>query len=83
MNKGGSASVSLVDNDERGVMVGPEQLRMPEGGGATYTVVLTSQPTEDVTVDVSVPSGTDVSVDKTSLTFTPLTWYTASPRCSG
>ena len=77
VNKGGSASVSLVDNDERGVMVGPEQLRMPEGGGATYTVVLTSQPTEDVTVDVSVPSGTDVSVDKTSLTFTPLTWYTA------
>ena len=77
VNEGGSASVSLVDNDERGVTVVPEQLRVPEGGRATYTVVLTSEPTEDVTVDVSVPSGTDVSVDKTSLTFTPLTYNTA------
>ena len=31
VNEGGSASVSLVDNDERGVTVVPEQLRCARG----------------------------------------------------
>ena len=42
----------------------------PEGGTGGYTVVLTSQSTAEVTVEVNVPAGADLSVDRTSLTFT-------------
>ena len=58
------------DDDERGVTVTPTALSIPEGGTGGYTVVLTSQPTAEVTVEVNVPAGADLSVDRTSLTFT-------------
>ena len=72
-----SAAGTITDDDERGVTVTPTALTVDEGGSGTYAVVLTSQPTADVTVDVTVPQGTDVSVDKTSLTFTSDDWETA------
>ena len=50
---------------------------MPEGESAPYTVVLTSQPTDDVMVEVTVPPGTDVSVNQTALTFTAVNWSMA------
>ena len=45
--------------------------------GATYTVVLNSQPTANVTVTVAGHAGTDVTPSPTSLTFTTTTWGTA------
>ena len=45
--------------------------------GATYTVVLDSQPTANVTVTVAGHAGTDVTPSPTSLTFTTTTWDTA------
>ena len=45
--------------------------------GDSYTVVLDTQPTADVTVTVAVPAGTDVTPYPTSLTFTTLDWSTA------
>ena len=69
-----SAAVTITDDDERGVTVSEETLPVTEGGSGTYTVVLTSQPTADVTVTVSVPPGTDVSATPTSLTFTSEDW---------
>ena len=45
--------------------------------GASYTVVLNSQPTANVTVTVAGHAGTDVTPSPTSLTFTPTTWGTA------
>ena len=45
--------------------------------GATYTVVLNSQPTANVTVTVAGHAGTDVTPSPTSLTFTSTTWGTA------
>ena len=45
--------------------------------GATYTVVLDSQPTATVTVTVAGHAGTDVTPSPTSLTFTTTTWGTA------
>ena len=45
--------------------------------GATYTVVLNSQPTANVTVTVAGHAGTDVTPSPTSLTFTTSTWGTA------
>ena len=69
--------VTITDNDARGVTVSPTVLRVTEGGSDRYTVVLTSKPTAEVTVAVSVPEGTDVSVDEDSLTFTSSTWAVA------
>ena len=72
-----TATGTITDDDTRGVAVSPTALTMDEGGDDTYEVVLASQPTAEVTVSVSVPSDTDVSVDQTSLTFTADTWNTA------
>ena len=68
------ATLTIQDDDTRGVTVSETSLSFSEGGSETYKVVLTSQPTENVTVDVIVPQGTDVSANPTSLTFTPETW---------
>ena len=57
-----------------GVTVYPTVLTIPEGNSDTYTVVLQLQPTEDVTVAVTVPSGSDASVNPASLTFTEDNW---------
>ena len=45
--------------------------------GATYTVVLNTQPTANVTVTVAGHAGTDVTPSPTSLIFTSTTWGTA------
>ena len=72
-------TATIIDNDTRGVTVSPASLPVTEGASATYTVVLTSQPTASVTVSPSRESGssTDVSFRPSSLTFTPSTWATA------
>ena len=59
-----TAILTLTDNDARGVTVTPTKLEVTEGGSDGYMVALTSQPTDDVTVTVIVPEGTDVSVDE-------------------
>ncbi len=69
-----AATGTITDDDARGVTVSPTAVTVDEGGDETYTVVLDSEPTADVTVTVTVPQGTDVSVDKTSLTFTAGNW---------
>ena len=51
-----------------------QTLTVPEGGANSYTLVLGSRPTGDVTVGVTLPAGTDLSLDKTSLTFTVDNW---------
>ena len=75
---GGPADLTLtiVDDDERGVTVSATALEIDEGDAATYTVVLTSEPTSDVTVTPSRESGdADVTVSG-ALTFTALNWST-------
>ena len=71
-----SATVPVTDNDVHGVTVTPTGLTIPEGGSASYTVVLTSEPTADVTVAVQVPENVDIAVDETALTFTAENWKT-------
>ena len=66
--------VNIKDNDGVGVRVSPTRLTIDEGEDGTYTVVLNSQPTADVTVTVGTPTDPDVSVDETTLTFTTSTW---------
>ncbi|MDE2813874.1 MAG: hypothetical protein OXM01_12650, partial [Gemmatimonadota bacterium] len=72
-----SATVAVINNDVRGVTVMPTALAIREGGSASYTVVLTSEPTANVTVAVQVPADAEISVTSTTLTFTPANWRTA------
>ncbi len=66
-----------------GVTVSKPAVRPPEGGGDTYTIVLDSQPTADVTVAVAkdgilgFPGDVDLTASPTSITFTTANWSTA------
>ena len=73
-----SVAVTVLD-DERGVTVSEANLEVEEGDttGASYTVVLNTAPTGDVTVTVDGHSGTDLTVLPASLTFTTGDWNTA------
>ena len=72
-------AVTIADDDARGVTVSAATLTVPEEGSNTYTVVLRSAPTADVTVTPSLSTGSspEVSVSPVTLTFTPGNWATA------
>ena len=70
-----SVSVSVRDDDEAGVTVTPTELSVNEGGSATYTVVLDTQPVGDVSILVVASTG--ISAQPTELTFTPDNWRNA------
>ena len=70
-------TVTITDDDTRGVTVSPTTLPVAEGGDATYTVVLGSAPTGPVTVTPSVSGSSDVTVSGETLTFTGSTWSEA------
>ena len=74
---GGTASLTITDDDDAGVVIAPTSLTVDEGSTGTYTLKLTSAPTASVTVGVSVPTGTDVSASPTTVTFTSGNWSTA------
>ncbi|MBF2759906.1 MAG: hypothetical protein ISN28_06505 [Ectothiorhodospiraceae bacterium AqS1] len=71
-----SMSVTVTDNDRAGLTVSPNTLDLTEGESGTFTVRLTQRPGASVTVTLAQPSNTDVTVDKTSLTFTGTDWST-------
>ena len=75
----GSAMVTVEDNDTRGVTVSATALAVNEGSTGTYTVVLDSQPTANVTVTPSRTGSTDVTFSPPTLTFTALNWNTVQP----
>jgi predicted outer membrane repeat protein len=67
--------VAVTDDDTAGTTVTPTALTLVESGADdTYTVVLDSEPTADVTVDLA-PSGL-CTADAASLTFTAADWDT-------
>ncbi len=71
-----------IDNDSPGVMVSytpASGLTTTEAGGtATFTVVLSSQPTANVTVPLRSTNPKEGTVSPTSLVFTPANW--SAPR---
>ena len=72
-----TATVTIKDDDTAGVSVNAASpLAVAEGGSATYTVVLDSQPTEDVTVSASSNDAGAATVYPASHTFTPSGWNT-------
>src|SRR2546428_366664 len=71
--------VTNTDDDTAGIAVSPTSgLTTTEGGGtATFTVVLTSQPTANVTIGLSSSDLTEETVAPASVTFTPGNWNAA------
>ena len=59
------------------LLLSPSSLRVAEGEEAGYTVRLSERPSDSVTVATNLPSGTDLTLDMTSLTFTTSNWGTA------
>ena len=72
----GSVTVSVMDNDTAGVMVEPTSVDLNEEGMVTYTVKLTTQPSETVTITPANGDTSAVSVSSASLTFTTSNWDT-------
>ena len=74
-------TVTITDNDTAGVTVSETALTVTEedATGDTYTVVLDSEPTANVTITVAGHASTDVTLTPSSatLTFTTLNWETA------
>ena len=70
------ATATIVDNDTRGVTVGHTgTLSVEEGGNATYTVVLDSRPTDDVTITPEVQGAADADITVSgALRFGPWDW---------
>ena len=81
----GSVSVTATDNDSAGLTINPDTLNITEGNSGNFTVSLTTQPSENVTVTIAQPSNTDITVDTDSgtsgnqntLTFTTGNYNTA------
>ncbi len=74
--EGSSRNLDVVvsDDDMAGVTVTETVLNVEEGGSGTYTVVLTSEPTRDVTIAVTSDDTDVATVDTNTLTFTPGNW---------
>ena len=74
------ATVELSDDDQRGVRASETAVSVNENASTSYTVVIESAPTEDVTVTVTVTGsdGTDLTspAEGLELTFTAENWST-------
>ena len=72
-----ATTLTITDNDTQGLVLNVSSLSVGEGRHLNYTLVLGSQPTATVTVDISGAAGTVLTLNKTSLTFTSLNWNEA------
>ena len=73
-----AVTVTVTDNDTAGVSVmPPANDDLNEGGTLTYTLVLTSEPTDNVTISPTSGDSGAVRVEPASLTFTTANWDTA------
>ena len=68
------STVAITDDDAAGVTIIPTMFTVLAGESNQYTVVLDSKPTGPVTVTVSGHSGTDLSVNPSTLTFSAENW---------
>ena len=67
-------TVHIIDDDTAGVTVDPTMLRIAEHATSSYTMVLDSQPTHEVTVTINSPAGTEILTLRPRLTFTTDNW---------
>ena len=76
---GADVSLTNSDNDTAGITVSPTAglVTTEAGGTAQFTVVLTSQPTADVTIGLTSSDLSEGTVSAASVTFTPANWNVA------
>jgi|GEM_PF-2129556 len=68
-------TVTNTDDDTAGIILTPTSITTGEdGSSASFTVVLTSQPSGDVLISFSGVDSTEGTLSSASLTFTPATW---------
>jgi alpha-tubulin suppressor-like RCC1 family protein len=74
-----NVTVSNTDNDTFGITVTPTSglVTTEAGGTATFTIVLDSQPTADVRINVDSSDTTEGTVSAGSVTFTSANWNVA------
>ena len=64
----------MVDAVETGVLLSQTDLELEEGESATYTVALSSQPSADVTVNITRFPDAPLALPFLTMTFTPEDW---------
>ena len=71
--------VTVTDDDTAAIVLSETGLTVTEGdaAGSSYTVKLATQPSGSVTVSITGQASTDLTLDKTTLTFTVDNWNTA------
>ena len=72
-----SVTVSVTDDDTAAVTVSKTTVTVAEGGNKTYTVVLNTQPSGSVVINVARSGSPDVTASPATLTFTSSNWDTA------
>ncbi|MBA3538625.1 MAG: calcium-binding protein, partial [Deltaproteobacteria bacterium] len=74
-----NVAVTNIDNDSPGIAVTPTSGLITTESGATaeFTIVLNSQPTADVTIDLSSSDVTEGTITQTTVTFTAANWNSA------
>ncbi|MBF2755869.1 MAG: hypothetical protein ISN29_11530, partial [Gammaproteobacteria bacterium AqS3] len=68
----GEVEVTVNDNSKPGLLLSAKSLQVDEGGDETFTVKLSTQPSEEVTVTLGQDD--DMTLDKAVLTFTTDDW---------
>ncbi|MEI6775322.1 MAG: Calx-beta domain-containing protein, partial [Chloroflexales bacterium] len=71
-----SVGANITDNDSAGITVNPMSglITTESGGTATFGVVLTSEPTANVTIALASSNTAEGTVSSSSLTFTATNW---------
>ena len=74
--KTASVRVTIIDAQDPELVIEPTAITVTEGDemGDSFSVRLSERPLSDVTVDISGESGSDLTLDPTSLTFTTSNW---------
>ncbi len=76
-SRSGAGQITITDDESKALTFSNSTVNVTEGNSATYTVKLTSRPTASVNVAITGQAGTDLTLDKTALTFTTTNWNTA------
>ena len=73
----GNGQIAIDDDDRKALVLLPTtSVAVVEEASETYTVKLATRPTGDVTVAITGHGETDLTLDKSSLTFQTTTWST-------
>lgn len=75
-NLSGTIEVNIKDNDTIGIDFNSSNITLTEGANTTRTFKLKSQPTSNVTLNLTSNYANRLSISKSSLIFTPSNWNT-------